>query len=173
MKNWSLKKLDRIAYGLSGLVIVLVILMRKIKFETSIDFSFLPPFHSTVNALAAVFLIVALVYIKKKNITGHRNAIIGAMICSAIFLSSYVLYHFTTEETRFCQEGNIRYIYFFLLITHIVLSGTILPFIFLTFNRGLKMEIPRHRKMARWVYPLWLYVAISGPICYLMLRPCY
>jgi putative membrane protein len=95
------------------------------------------------------------------------------MFTSALFLLSYVLYHFTTPETRFGGEGVIRYIYFFILITHIILAALTLPFILLTFNRAYTDQFDRHRKMARWVFPLWLYVAVTGPICYLMLKPYY
>lgn len=173
MEKYSIKQMDRLAYVVSAAVLVLVVLMRRIKIPTSIDFSFLPPFHATLNAITGVILIAALVFIKQKNIKAHKAAIMTAMVTSVIFLLSYVLYHFTTEETKFCQEGTIRTIYFILLITHIVLAAVSLPFILLTFNRGFKMETARHKKMARWVYPLWLYVAFTGPICYLMLKPCY
>lgn len=169
----KLKKMDRWAYVLSAVVLLLVGAMRRIKIDTSIDFSFLPPVHSTLNALAAVFLILALIQIKRKNITQHRNMIYAAMVCSMLFLTSYVIYHFTTAETKFCKEGSIRTVYFILLITHVVLAGVILPFILMTFNRGYLGLVEKHRKFAKWVYPFWLYVAISGPVVYLMLRPCY
>ena len=119
------------------------------------------------------FLIAALFFIKAKNITMHRNMIFMAMICSFFFLLSYVAYHFTTPETKYCGEGTIKIVYFFILITHIILAGTSLPFILLTFNRGITHSVENHKKMARWVYPIWLYVMITGPIVYLMLRPCY
>ncbi|MBL7775445.1 MAG: DUF420 domain-containing protein, partial [Saprospiraceae bacterium] len=109
----------------------------------------------------------------KKNVVAHRRSIYAAMVCSGLFLVSYVLYHFTTPETRFGGTGFIRTLYFFILITHVVLAAVILPFILLTFNRAYTAQYERHRKMARWVFPLWLYVAITGPICYLMLRPYY
>jgi len=143
------------------------------KIATDIDFSFLPPFHASVNAMTAIVLMAALYFIKQKNIVAHQRAIYTALGLSALFLLSYVVYHFTTEETRYCFDGGIRKIYFFLLITHVVLAGGILPFILLTFVRGYTGQYERHKKMARWVYPLWLYVAFTGPICYLMLRPCY
>ena len=143
------------------------------KIETSIDFSFLPPFHSTLNALVAVALLFALYFIKNKNIEAHRKSIYTAMALSAMFLLSYVIYHFTTEETRYCFEGTSKSIYFFFLITHVVLAGVMLPFILLTFIRAYTGQIEKHKKMARWVWPFWFYVAITGPICYLMLRPCY
>ncbi|MEO0007312.1 MAG: hypothetical protein RJA20_1508, partial [Bacteroidota bacterium] len=138
-----------------------------------IDFSFLPPVHASLNALTAVILVVAFIHIKNGRVEQHRKAIYAAMFTSALFLLSYVLYHFTTPETRFGGEGVVRYIYFFILITHIILAALTLPFILLTFNRAYTDQFDRHRKMARWVFPLWLYVAVTGPICYLMLKPYY
>lgn len=167
------KRLNLLAYVVSAVVLILVMMMRRIKVDVGIDFSFLPPVHASLNALAAVILVFAYMFIRKKNVQAHRRAIYAAMVCSALFLLSYVLYHFTTPETRFGGEGTIRYVYFFILITHVVLAAVILPFILLTFNRAYTAQYERHRKMARWVFPLWLYVAITGPICYLMLRPYY
>lgn len=167
------KRLNRLAYLVSAVVLLLVMMMRTIKLDVGIDFSFLPPVHASLNALAAIILVIAYVFIRRKNVQAHRRAIYAAMVCSALFLISYVLYHFTTPETRFGGEGAIRYIYFFILITHVILAAVILPFILLTFNRAYTMQYERHRKIARWVFPLWLYVAITGPICYLMLRPYY
>ncbi len=169
-----LKTLDRIAYVLSVVVIALVILMRPAeRVHVDFDTNWMPGFHAIVNTIGSLFLVMALVFIKKKNISMHRNMIFGAMICSFFFLLSYVVYHFTTPETKYCGEGSIRYLYFFILITHIILAGLSLPFILLTFNRGFTMAVERHRKLARWVYPIWLYVMITGPVVYLMLRPCY
>jgi len=147
--------------------------MRRIHIDTGIDFSFLPPFHATVNALAAVALMASFYFIKNKNIEAHKKANFLALGLSVLFLLSYVVYHLTTEATKFGGEGSIRYVYFFLLITHVILAAVILPFILFTFIRAYTGQIERHRKMAKWVYPLWLYVAITGPICYLMLRPYY
>jgi len=174
MANIALeKKLNTLAYVVSVVVLLLVGLMRRVKIETDIDFSFLPPVHASLNALTAVILVVAFIHIKNGRVEQHRKAIYAAMFTSALFLLSYVLYHFTTPETRFGGEGVIRYIYFFILITHIILAALTLPFILLTFNRAYTNQFDRHRKMARWVFPLWLYVAVTGPICYLMLKPYY
>lgn len=167
------RKLNTIAYIISAVVIVLVVLMRRIKLDIGVDFSFLPPVHSTLNAITAILLIIAFIFIKQKKIQAHRNLMFSAMITSALFLVSYVLYHITTPETSYCQEGSIRIIYFFLLITHVVLAGVIFPFILFTLIRGYTNQIQKHKKMARWVFPLWLYVAVTGPILYLMLMPCY
>jgi putative membrane protein len=167
------KKLNTAATIVSVIVIALVVAMRSIHFETGIDFSFLPPFHATLNALAAVALMASFYFIKNKNIEAHQKANFLALGLSVLFLLSYVVYHTTTEATKFGGEGNIRYVYFFLLITHVILAAVILPFILFTFIRAYTGQIEKHRKMAKWVYPLWLYVAITGPICYLMLRPYY
>jgi putative membrane protein len=167
------KKLNIVAYILSTVVLLLVFFMRKIKLDFGVDFHFLPPFHASLNALTALLLVFALFFIKSKNMVAHRNCIYAAMVTSAMFLISYVLYHITTPDTRFGGTGLIRTVYLTILITHVVLAAVILPFIFLTFTRAFTGQYERHKKMARWVFPLWLYVAITGPICYLMLRPYY
>jgi len=169
------KRLNVWAWVVTGAVLVLVGLMRQVKIPLpeGWDFSFLPPFHATLNAITAVVLMAAFYFIKQKNVVMHRRMIYVAMTLSVLFLLSYVTYHFTTESVKYGGEGAIRYVYFFLLITHVVLAGLILPFILFTFIRAYTNQIEKHRKMARWVFPLWLYVAITGPICYLMLMPYY
>lgn len=170
----KLKLFDRFAYAISVVVIFLVIFMRQEdKPDFGISFGFLPPLYSTLNAVTAVLLLLALWQIKKKNIQNHKRFMIAALASSVLFLLGYVVYHFTTPETKYCGVGTIRYFYFFLLITHIILAGVILPFILLTFNRGYLMMTEKHKKLARYVFPLWLYVAITGPVIYLMLAPCY
>lgn len=166
-------KLNKLSIGVSIVVLLLVGLMRQVKIDLGVDFSFIPPISATLNSMVSVCLLAALYFIKRKDITNHKRAIFAALAFSALFLLCYVLYHFTTEETRFCQEGLIRNVYYFLLITHIILAGISLPFILITFTRGFTYQVDKHKKMARWVYPIWLYVAITGPICYLMLKPCY
>ena len=167
------KRLDLISYIVSAVVLVLVGLMRRYKFDLGIDFSFLPPLHASLNVLTAVLLLTAYYFIRRKNVEAHRKFIYAAMTTSALFLLSYVLYHFTTPETRYGGEGLMRAVYFFFLITHVVLAAVILPFVFFTFTRAYTGQYERHKKMARWVFPIWLYVAITGPICYLMLKPYY
>jgi putative membrane protein len=166
------KRLNRIAIVVSIVVFCIVAFVRD-KFDINLDLSYLPAFHAGMNTLAAVALLAALYFIKQKNMIAHRKCIYTAMAFSALFLISYVLYHSTTPETRFGGQGTVRTVYFLLLITHIVLAGGILPFIFFTFIRAFTGQYERHKKMARWVFPLWLYVTISGPICYLMLKPYY
>ena len=167
------KKLNKGATLISIVVVLLVVMMRKIKLDLGIDFTFLPPFYSSLNALVALVLLLALNAIKKKDVATHRRYMTVALGLSALFLLCYVLYHITTPETNYCKEGNIRYLYFFLLITHIILAALLLPFILFTYIRAYTGQIMLHRKMARLVFPLWLYVAVTGPVIYFMLRPCY
>lgn len=173
-KNLELaKKLNIGAIVVSVVVLFIVGFMRQVKLDSGIDFTFLPPVYSSLNALCAVFLGLALYSIKNKNIDRHRLFINIAFGLSILFLVCYVLYHFTTPETPFCKTGTIRYVYFFLLITHIVLAAIILPFILFTYIRGYTWQIEKHRKMAKIVFPLWFYVAVTGPIIYFMLKDCY
>ena len=167
------KKLNVVAYVISAVVLLLVIYMRRAdKIDIGgIDFSFLAPMHAIVNTLCAISLMLAVFFVKRKNIVMHRRMIYAAMFFSAMFLLSYVIYHFTTVETKYCGDSKLSY--YFVLISHVVLAGVSLPFILLTFIRGYTGQVDKHRKMAKWVYPIWLYVSISGPIVFLMLSPCY
>lgn len=167
------KKLNRVAIIVSVFVLLAVVGMRKFKIQVDVDLSILPMFHAILNSLTAVLLLLGLYFIKIKNRILHQKMMTSAMIVSVVFLFSYVLYHITTEETKFGGEGMLRTIYFILLITHILAAAIILPFILFTFIRAYTGSFERHKRMARWVYPIWLYVAISGPICYLMLKPYY
>lgn len=167
------KKLDRVAVLITVLVLFLVGLMRRTKIDVGIDFSFLPPYHAIFNTIVAIALICALVFIKKGAIEKHRRSMNVAFLFSFLFLLCYVAYHFTTEETRYCGEGTMRTIYFVFLISHIILAGVSLPFILMTYIRGYTGQVAKHRAMSKWVWPIWFYVAITGPICYLILRPCY
>jgi len=167
------KRLNILAIIISVIVLLVVGMMRRVKLETGIDFSFLPPINAALNSIAALVLIFVFYKIKKGQREAHRKAILAAVGISFLFFLSYVLYHFTTPETTYGGEGIMRGIYFFFLITHVVLAAVIFPFILFTLIRAITGHFERHRKMARWVWPLWLYVAISGPICYLMLTPYY
>jgi putative membrane protein len=166
-------KMNRLAYVLTIAVLGLVLLMRRVKIPTDIDFSFLPPLHAILNTGTFIALLLALYFVKNKNIRAHRNAIYVAGVLSAIFLLGYVLYHFTTVETTYGGDGVLKIIYYFVLISHILLAAVSFPFILLTFIRGFNFQIEEHRKMAKFTYPLWLYVSITGPIVYLMLKPYY
>ena len=130
----------------------------------------LPIVNACLNALATVFLMLGFVYIKKGNKTAHRNCMVSAFVTSAVFLTCYLTYHFSTEVvTKFVEPEWFRPIYFVLLITHVVLAVVILPLIFITLSRALKERFDQHRKIARWTWPLWMYVSITGVLIYLLL----
>lgn len=174
MENTTLaKKLNLYATIVSAAVLLLVATMRQIpRLDLGIDFSFLPAVYSFMNLLAATFLILALNFIRQKKVEQHRKMMFVALSMSFLFLLMYVLYHITTPEIKYCGEGAMRTVYFLLLITHVVLAAVSFPFILFTFIRGYTMQVEKHKKMARWVYWVWLYVSITGPVVYLMLRPC-
>ena len=123
-----LKLLDRLAVGVTVIVLFIIGMMRRVKFDTDLDFSFLPPFHATLNGITAIVLIAAFIAIKNNDRQLHKRLMYTAILLSLLFLLSYVTYHFTTEETRFCKEGMIRKIYFFFLISHVIMAGGNLAF---------------------------------------------
>jgi len=137
------------------------------------DLSFLPPVYATLNGLTAILLIAAVVAIKNGNRLLHERLIKVCILCSATFLLLYIAYHITSEETRFGGVGPIRYAYFFILITHILLSVVVIPFVLFTYVRALSGNFERHRALAKFTFPLWLYVAVTGVIVYLMISPYY
>lgn len=135
--------------------------------------SFLPPIYATINGLTAVCLIIAVAAIKRGNVKMHENLIKLCMVFSSLFLLMYVAYHMTSTSTSYGGEGAIKYVYFFILVTHIILSIVIIPFVLFTFVRGIAGAYERHKKLARITYPMWLYVAVTGVIVYLMISPYY
>ncbi|MEN9336075.1 MAG: hypothetical protein RLZZ500_1062 [Bacteroidota bacterium] len=135
--------------------------------------SFLPPIYAGINAVTAVLLVWAVVAIKKGNRKLHEKLMTTAIACSVIFLVMYVAYHMTSEATKFGGEGVIRPIYYFILITHIALSVAIIPLVLFSYVRALSEQFDRHRKLAKITFPLWLYVAVTGVIVYLMISPYY
>src|SRR5690606_20322558 len=135
--------------------------------------TFLPPIYASINGLTAVLLVAAVMAIKKGNRKVHETLVKMCIGCSAAFLLMYVAYHMTDESTPSGGEGTIRYVYFFILITHILLSIVVIPFVLITFVRGLSGDFERHRKLARYTFPLWLYVAVTGVVVYLMISPYY
>ena len=135
--------------------------------------SFLPPIYASINGLTAVVLVIAVAAIKRGNPKLHERLIKVCMVLSSLFLIMYIGYHMTSESTTFGGQGMIRYVYYFILITHIVLSIVIIPLVLFTFVRGIAGAYERHKKLARITYPLWLYVAVTGVIVYLMISPYY
>lgn len=137
------------------------------------DSKIMPKFHAIINGTVSVLLLLSWYFIKKKNVKLHQYCNVSAIVLSAMFLVSYVIYHTVSESTKFGGEGIIKYVYYFILLTHIVLAAIILPIILFTFMRAFMGQFDRHRKIAKWTMPLWLYVSITGVIVYLMISPYY
>lgn len=137
------------------------------------DFSFLPPIYATLNGITAILLIGAVIAIKNKQRKLHEMLMKICILCSALFLVMYVAYHMTSDSTPYGGEGAMRTIYFFILITHIILSVAVVPFVLFTFSRALSGDFERHKALAKFTFPIWLYVAVTGVIVYLMISPYY
>ncbi len=137
------------------------------------DFSYIPKLNATLNGMTFISLLLALIAIKRKKVKLHRNLIFAALTFTGIFLGSYLLYHFTTPSTRFGGVGLIKVIYLIILISHIILAALIVPLALLTVARGLNMKVEQHRKIAKWVMPIWLYVSFTGVLIYIMIAPYY
>ncbi|WP_405610027.1 DUF420 domain-containing protein [Polaribacter sp. Asnod1-A03] len=135
--------------------------------------TFLPPIYATLNGITAILLIAAVIAIKKGNKKLHEQLNTVAIACSLIFLVLYIGYHMTSDSTKFGGEGVIKYVYYFILITHVILSIIIIPLVLTTYMRAKLGNFPNHKKIAKITFPLWLYVAVTGVIVYLMISPYY
>jgi putative membrane protein len=134
---------------------------------------FLPPIYAGINGLTAIFLVAAVVAIKKGNRQVHERLMTASIVLSILFLVMYVLYHMTTESTKYGGDGFLRLFYFVLLISHIALSITIIPLVLITYVRALSARFDKHKKIAKITFPLWLYVAVTGVLVYWMISPYY
>ncbi len=146
--------------------------LRKLGYDVT-PLSFLPPIYAAINGLTAILLVWAVAAIKKGNRKLHERLIKLCIACSVAFLGMYVAYHMTADSTPYGGEGAMRYVYFVILISHILLSIVIIPFVLITFVRGIAGAYERHKKLARITYPMWLYVAVTGVVVYLMISPYY
>jgi putative membrane protein len=137
------------------------------------DVSFLPHLNAVLNSATALSLIIGYIFIKQGNRRYHTTAMIAAFALSTIFLISYVTYHYQAPPTKFGGEGLIRGIYFFILLTHIVLAAVVVPFVLLSIYFAASRQLIKHKKIVKWTFPIWLYVAITGVVVYLMISPYY
>ena len=137
--------------------------------------SFLPTFNAMLNAASGILIVIGFILIRRKRIAAHRACMIGAITCSSLFLISYVVYHvgFGAGVTRFVGTGWVRTAYHTILISHTILAVTVVPFVIVTLKRALRSDFKRHRAVARWTFPIWLYVSVTGVIVYLMLYHFY
>ncbi|TYA74566.1 DUF420 domain-containing protein [Seonamhaeicola marinus] len=164
------KKYNKWIVILSVVIPVAVAALFKVRIDLELPV-FLPPIYACINAITAIVLVLAVLQIKKGNRTAHEKLIKFAIILSVLFLVMYVLYHMTSDSTSY--EGDYRVLYLFILISHIVLSIGVIPFVLITYVRGITNNIEKHKKIAKVTFPLWLYVAVTGVIVYFMISPFY
>jgi putative membrane protein len=178
MENSSLeKKYSSLIIMVSVLIPVAVALLFTVKlkdFGISVTpLSFLPPIYAVINGLTALVLVAGVWAIKNGKRKLHQRFMTTAIALSLTFLVMYIAYHMTTDSTKFGGEGSIKYVYFFILITHIILSIIVIPLVLVTYVRALGQVFDKHKKIAKITFPIWLYVAVTGVVVYLMISPYY
>lgn len=166
------KKFNTWIVILSIAIPLVVAVLFRVKIDVQLPV-FLPPIYATLNALTAVLLMAAFWAIKNKKNALHEKLMKTALIFSVLFLVLYVAYHMTSDSTKFGGEGTIKTIYFVILITHILLSVAVIPFVLITYVRAITNQVELHKKIAQFTFPLWLYVAVTGVIVYVMISPYY
>ena len=167
------RKYRIVIWVLSILIPVIVAVLFNVKIPGVERMGFLPPIYATINGFTALILVVAVIKIKKGDRKTHERLMKLAILCSVLFLLMYIMYHMTSEATPYGGEGILRYVYFIILISHILLSIAIIPMVLITYYRAITQQFEKHKKIARFTFPLWLYLAISGVIIYLMISPYY
>lgn len=168
----SKQLVNRLITVVSIVIPVVVAILFRVKVD-GYNFSFLPPIYAGINAITAVLLVAALLAIKNGKRTLHEFLMKTCIALSLLFLVMYIAYHMTSDPTGFGGEGVIRYVYYFILVTHIILSICVVPLVLFTYARAFNEEFDRHKKLARITFPIWLYVAVTGVIVYLMISPYY
>jgi len=167
------KKFNRLITLVSIVVPIVVALLFNVKIPDVERLGFLPPIYASINGLTAVLLLVAVWAIKNGKRQLHQNIMTVCIGLSLLFLLMYIAYHMTAESTSYGGEGGLKYIYFFILISHIVLSIAIIPLVLKTYAFAYLKKFKNHRKWAKITFPIWLYVAITGVVVYLMISPYY
>lgn len=159
----------------SFVVFTVIIILSNFKLNLNLGFNvhIFATFNAIINTIIAILLVVALIAVKSKKYTLHKNLMLLALVLSILFLVSYIAHHLLAGETKFGGTGAIKVIYLIILFSHIFLAAIILPFILFTAYRALTAEFPLHKKIAKYTWPLWMYVAVTGPIVYLFISPYY
>ena len=166
-------KYKKLIWALSIAIPLAVAVLFGIRIPGVERLGFLPPIYAAINGFTAVVLVLAVIQIKKGNRKAHESLMKTAIVLSALFLVMYVAYHMTSDSVAYGGEGALRYIYFFILISHITLSIGIIPLVLFTYVRALSEQFDKHRKLAKITFPIWPYVAVTGVIVYFMISPYY
>ena len=152
---------------------VIVGILFAVRIPNAAPLSFLPPIYAGINGATAIILVAAYTAVRRKNLALHEQLMKTAIVLSVVFLGMYVAYHMTSDPTPYGGEGTLKYIYYFILISHILLSIGIIPMVLVTYVRAVSKLFTEHKKIARYTFPIWLYIAITGVIVYLMIAPYY
>ena len=172
-ENEKIKKYTPWVWILSIAIPVVVAILFLIKIPNVEPLTFLPPVYAFINAITAIFLTIAYIAIKRKKIILHERLMKISIGLSVIFLVMYVAYHMTSDPTPYGGEGIIRSVYYFILISHVILSIGIIPLVLVTYVRAISKLFADHKKIARYTFPIWMYIAVTGVIVYLMISPYY
>jgi putative membrane protein len=167
------KKYNKWIVILSIAIPLIVAVLFRVKIPNAKPLTFLPPIYATINGLTAFLLIWAVISIKNGKRALHEKLMKFCIGLSIAFLTMYIAYHMTSESTKFGGEGSVSYVYYFILVSHILLSIAVIPLVLITYVRTLAEQFDRHKKIAKITFPIWLYVAITGVIVYLMISPYY
>ena len=161
--------------GVSVIVFAAIVALGKIKLAVHLGFNehIFARINAAINSAVSLLLLSGLIAVKNKKYLLHKRIMITAIILSSLFLVSYICHHLFSGETKFGGTGTIRYVYYFILGTHIILAAIILPFILFTAYRSMIGEFERHKKLARITWPIWFYVAVTGVVVYFMISPYY
>jgi putative membrane protein len=154
-------------------VVALLLYMPQTGKLGDINVSFLPHLNAVLNSATALSLMAGFYFVNKGNVMAHRTSMLSAVGLSSLFLVSYVIYHFQAPHTKFGGEGLVKAVYLLILLTHIVLAAVIVPFVLLSIYYAFSEQIVKHKKLVKWTFPMWLYVAVSGVVVYLMISPYY
>ena len=165
-------KYNKLIVALSVIIPLAVAALFGIKIDFDLPI-FLPPVYASINASTALVLIMAIWAIKSNKKKLHERLMKTAVLLSVIFLMLYIAYHITSDSTIYGGTGIIKYFYYFILISHILLSIAVIPFVLITYFRAITSDFKKHKKIARFTFPLWLYVTISGVLVYIMISPYY
>jgi len=167
------KNFNRIITVVSIVVPIVVALLFRVKIPDIERLGFLPPIYASINGLTAILLVFAVLAIKNGKRQLHQNIMTSCIVLSLLFLVMYIGYHMTSDSTSYGGEGLMRYVYYFILISHIILSIAIIPLVLKTYARAYLKKFEAHRKLAKITFPIWLYVAITGVVVYIMISPYY
>jgi len=174
MAKGTISKKQKIGIWVLSIAIpVVVAILFSVKIPGAQRLGFLPPIYASINGLTAILLVIAVIQIKKGNRKTHEKIIKTCIVLSVLFLIMYIAYHITSDATPYGGQGALRYVYFTVLLSHIFLSIIVIPFVLVTYVRALSGDFSRHKKIAKITFPLWLYVAVTGVIVYLMISPYY